>query len=43
MAESCMIAKVITDGEICRADFFIRFLWRASDREAAAGVHQCGI
>lgn len=21
--ESCMIAKVITDGEICRADFFI--------------------
>ena len=23
MLESCMIAKVITDGEICRADFFI--------------------
>ena len=23
MAESCMIAKVITDGEICKADFFI--------------------
>lgn len=23
MQESCMIAKVITDGEICRADFFI--------------------
>lgn len=21
--ESCMIAKVITDGEICRADIFI--------------------
>ena len=23
VAESCMIAKVITDGEICRADIFI--------------------
>lgn len=23
MMESCMIAKVITDGEICRADIFI--------------------
>ena len=23
MAESCMIAKVITDGEVCRARLFI--------------------